>query len=151
LRKRKSYNRRRAAVLGALAAGVLCLVGLPASAGAAPLYENWYWGCTYSWGYPCTAKEQVVWNQYSLEPDEALQWYGPGYPTKNGYPPAKRDERQRDMCEGVMWPNHTMRTAWDCGWGPVLAQYGTEQIGLPAIGGAEYYNIALYQIVNFRV
>jgi hypothetical protein len=115
---------------------------IPASAGA-----EYYWGCTYSWGSACFAPRAGGVNYLiTQDPDHATEW---GVPPQNGYPKARWDGRERDVCGGVWNAQVGQNVPWSCSWGQNIYTFpmvgGQGMIGT----GVQYYRIALYQVIDF--
>lgn len=121
----------------------LAVVTMPATAHA-EYNGKYYWGCTYSWGNVCFSPYQHIKNIFTMDPEHAYFVEG-SRETNNGYPrPKQYPGESRDVC-GAVW-NGGQTVPWSCGWGTVWQE--PEVWGESIIGGAEYYDIALYQALN---
>jgi hypothetical protein len=140
--------RRRIAMVTATTAcaGVLAGGGMLTLAPAAQ--AEYYGGCTYSWGSPCYIVYGGMNYLITTDPDHAASTWG-GTKPFNGYRVPRHDGVERDICGTIMYHPGTLSPyGWSCGWGEVVNTYPTI-VGYSAIGGAEYYGIALYQMVNW--
>jgi hypothetical protein len=131
----------------ALLAASAALAATAFAVSAAPAGAEYFWGCTYSWEHVCFAPPTGAQNYLvTLDPDHAL---GIGfYSTQNGYPGPKYDGRTRDVCGGVWNGSAGQDVPWSCSWGENAYTFEYAW-GKAMIGAGQYYNIALYQIINW--
>ncbi|HEY4427673.1 MAG TPA: hypothetical protein VGN08_05675 [Solirubrobacteraceae bacterium] len=123
------------------------VVALAAIAPGAARAE-YYGGCTYSWGTPCYIVYGGINYLITQDPDHAVYSWG-STPPFNGYKTAKYDGVERDVCGTIMEHEGTLYPyGWTCGWGQFVQTY-PGIVGYSAIGGAQYYNIALYQMIDW--
>lgn len=142
------YFRRTLAVrrvlMAVAAATAVGAFAIPATASA-----EYYWGCTYSWGSVCFAPRSGGVNYLvTMDPDHARSLTG-GAPTQNGYPRAREDNRERDVC-GAVWNAQVGQSVpWSCSWGQNVYTFPLTG-GQGMIGTAvQYYGIALYQVIDY--
>ena len=146
----RRLGRRARATLAILATCTLGAVILPAvilpTAAQAEYNGSYYWGCTYSWGNVCIGPYQHLENEFTMDPEEAHFAMGERK-TNNGYPqPKQYPGESRDVCGAAENPLGVQSVPWSCGWTDVYSEQ--HAWGYPLIGGAEYYQIALYQYIN---
>jgi hypothetical protein len=140
--------RTRLALLSTTAVAAVSVLGafsalVPASANA-----SYYGGCTYTWGTPCYIVYGGINYLITQDPDHAASTWGSA-PPWNGYKVPKHDGIERDICGTIMAHEGTLGPyGWSCGWGQVVENY-PGITGYSAIGGAEYYGIALYQMIDY--
>jgi hypothetical protein len=109
---------------------------------------EYYGGCSYSWGAPCYIVYGGINYLITQDPDHAVNSWGSTKPF-NGYKVPKYDGVERDICGTIMEHEGTLYPyGWTCGWGQVVQTY-PGIVGYSAIGGANYYNIALYQMIDW--
>ena len=145
----RRLGRRARATLAILATCTLGAVILPAvilpTAAQAEYNGAYYFGCTYSWGNVCFSPYQHIKNIFTMDSDHAY-FTEHTRKTNNGYPlPKQYPGESRDVC-GAVWNEGRQTVPWSCGWGTVWQE--PEAWGQSIIGGAEYYQIALYQALN---
>jgi hypothetical protein len=143
LLRQAAKKRIALAVITALAA-----TGALASA-AAPAQAQYYWGCTYSWGAPCFENHVAGINfLITMDPDHAVHNFA-NAPTNNGYKTPKYDGRERCVASAI-WYNGRQVVPWVSNWGQTVVTYPEYITGQGLIGSCvEYYNIALYQMVDY--
>ena len=140
--------RRSTATVASLA--VACVLAIACAFTLAPsaAHAEYYGGCTYSWGSPCYIVYGGMNYLITMDPDHAVSTFGSTKPF-NGYKAPKHDGAERNICGTIMYHPGTLSPfGWSCGWGEVVNTYPTT-VGYSAIGGAEYFGVALYQMVNW--
>lgn len=148
-RERGQSIRNRLTILGV--AAVAALAGTAALAPSAA-QAQYYGGCTYSWGTPCYIVYGGPSSQINFlitqDSEHAANTWGALKPN-NGYALPVRDNRTRDLCGTIMYKPGTLSPyGWTCNWGTTSTTY-PNTVGYSAIGGAEYYGIKVYQMINY--
>jgi hypothetical protein len=139
---------RGAKTKGRVALLAIAAITLTAAIAPGAAHAEYYGGCTYSWGAPCYIVYGGINYLITQDPDHAVYAWGSTRPF-NGYKTAKYDGVERDICGTIMEHEGTLYPyGWTCGWGQVAQTY-PGIVGYSAIGGAQYYNIALYQMIDW--
>jgi phage-related protein len=86
---------------------------------------------------------------YTLDPDHAWGAEQSNRPF-NGYPSAKYDGIERDVCGDVSANEQgAILFPWECNWGGVYKAYPQGVTGFTMIGGGNYNRISLYSVANW--
>lgn len=140
----KRRIRHRGALLAIAVLAAVSVAALPTASASA----SWYAGCTYSWAKTCFTYQGYIDYLITQDPDSALATWGTLQP-QNGYKAPKHDGVERDVCGTISESTTHIIYEWTCNWGTAARTYPTTY-GIATIGsGIPYYNIALYQMVNY--
>lgn len=140
---------RTALLLGALVAAAALGLATKAPTAQATYFEEKYGGCTYSWGAPCYIWTGAMNFLITMDPDHAVELMGAERATFNGYKKAKHDGIERDVCGTIFAKiGGPEDYPWTCNWGRTIVTY-PETYGISTIGGANYSQIALYDVAGW--
>jgi hypothetical protein len=134
-----------------LAAGmaVLAMMGTVFAVQPPSAHAEYYWGCTFTTGHPCTALSggAAINRLWTSDPTAAVGINGYNKPA-NGYKVPTLGGPERYVCGGAYWAGG-MTVPFSCSWG--VNEYNLSEFkwGEPQISSSvNYSQIALYQNVN---